>query len=125
MGDEPEYFDAYGQALSGLLENQALVGLLTELSRSGVLHLLRDEQPVEAFARSSAMPTGLAGPLLEALHLHGVLNKQGDAWGLSPAWRALTADTAFTDLTDQLEAGELVASALRGVGSGDYWTMAS
>ncbi|WP_151084353.1 SAM-dependent methyltransferase [Nocardioides cynanchi] len=124
MDDDPGFFEAFDTVLTPLLEHEALAGLVGGLHSSGALAAL-----LGTVARDRVAPTlGLAEPVAEsvvaALLTHQVLEE--DPHGglrLTPLWRALVADDAYSDLGDNLRTGLIMGRLLAGIGAGDYWSM--
>lgn len=123
--NERGYFEAYDRVWTPLANCLGFADLLTRLSESGALDLLRT--PTEPLVVAAAM--GIDGEstamVLEALRLFGALEWERERAVLTSTWRALTDPAAFQPLSTLLAGQRAVGSVLRNLGSIDYWQMST
>lgn len=123
-GDAPTWFEATEQVLDPLMRAQSLLALVTGAHAAGLLAAASTWTTVGELAAASGLAPQRVRDVVRALVVNDVLEEDGDALRLAPAWQVLTGRTAFAPLTETLAAGATDARALRSVGGGadDYWT---
>jgi hypothetical protein len=123
VSDGAAYFEARDEVLAPLLDQEALVGLLRGLQSRGMLRVLMEPVALERMPATVRGSPELSAAVVDALRIHRVIEDVADGVQLTPSWRALMSDTAFSDPGDSLQTGRILGEALAGVGSGDYWSM--
>jgi hypothetical protein len=124
--DEPSFDEAHDAVLGPLLLARGVLDLVHVAEERGIVSALREECSVDALVERTGMSEVAVSSLLGALELNEVLERDGHTFRLSPAWRALTSDTAMTSLTSLLESSDVERALLRALGGRvDYWTMSS
>ncbi|MBB2946481.1 SAM-dependent methyltransferase [Actinoplanes lutulentus] len=92
---------------------QALA-LLTAIHRRGWTRYLSSSRDVEGLAAFTGLSPARLGTALDALQVHGIVQREGTSVRLSPDFAALAADDAWLALPDVLDNAEMNRHLVQG-----------
>lgn len=117
---------ALAQVLDPLVSARRLLSLIEGAESAGVLDALSEGATVERVATKTSLDKNTVVAALEAFVAGDVVERDGDLFTLTPAWRAARSSGAVRPLSATLSGDRIGAELIRMIGSGvDYWTMTS
>src|SRR5512139_2761187 len=106
---------AAGRSLNSWITGARALALLSGAADSGILNILREPRKPAQVAAAIGIDRQVVGDLCLALEAHGIVQRDGEAYHLTPDFMLLTSPEAARPLASVLRQARVMIGALQDI----------